>query len=84
MSKEDLVWVAIKAIGVWLVVDSVLGVGQAFWMLDVNRSFGSFLLYLLAKALFPGALGYYFLRDGGLVLNLVPGCGKTGRKKKEE
>jgi hypothetical protein len=81
MTKEDWFWVAVKAIGVWLLVNSAVSVAQTMILVIGNDlTFGRFVVQLLTMAVVPGTVGWYLVRDGAMVLQLLPkgGSGRTG------
>lgn len=68
MTKEDILWVAIKVFGLYLIVQGVASIG-AFIVakmtgMDISGSGGTMVL----SALVPVAIGLYLLVDGAAVL----------------
>jgi hypothetical protein len=77
MKKQDWVWVFLKALGIWLIVQAVIRLPHLIWL--GTNTFGEYSTWESAMMFYTSleiagvqaSLGFYFLLGGKLVMRLV-------------
>jgi hypothetical protein len=71
MSRKDWIWVIIKALGIYLGVETVLSLPAILMIFSPRMNTGDTLTLVFPRFILQGVLSLYLLKGGRLVFLLI-------------